>query len=1690
MFYGIFFSLGTVRIYLMRISSLQNQGRMRSSIPMQAYAQTPPVGLQLHAPQQTSCNRVPSPTAQGLLLYYAQQSVSNQQNNHQSNQQSHVLWNGQSSSQPVSSSCNLQSRPRPQTWFTDSQNGLLLRSSTCVGSSLPNGQVAPLPAAQHGPSTQNLSHHPQTLNRHTVPQQNYNMPHLHNVSNTNVPWFPSNYSNPSSATEQNKLTHQSVLPQYQSLNEHHNRMQIAHQPAAQPQQTDRSAQILHNQAQQKIHNNQAQITGGKGNGALYNSVNHFPATSQRLITPSQPSNYSQQTGQSHASYNGNHAQHSSQIQHQPSPYRTETNSSGYGHLKHSENKHQNLQSHPSPPYPEQRRKQRKNQSSALRLPQDNFQDQTSLQQCNTTLDSGHQSQTCHPTVSAIQGNTWPQESNDASAGLPRSSQVTISSDTPTRGVPPLKLINCLVGKYKAPAQRHVTNPLPCLKASFTTQGQTPSHITPNASYPQTPESTPCCSALATLHSKILQRISSKQTSVKRTAILKENEHALGNQLKAPHGQSFEGMQNRRLQLDSNIERKDEQNGNNCHGEVQYGEDVAESLELVRALQKMYRQFHKAVAVVPPISQQPPSPEKNDHVPTSADDSLPFKIDAVCTLVKEGKNVEQESNAPSLPKETIKELLQLFSIPDPETQEPNKPEDGSTVDSLIPDTQSTDIPQSQIDSSTSQDPVCSTVSTSKSAEDHNEVQTGQSNGNMFDVSKIQVLNFTPKKFIEFVKILENTTEGSVKEPVADVKKCLLDLYWDGSVINLVKQIQTVTEEISGFSTEVSIKEMQTAVFHYLKPELLMMLEHGYHILKDDTNLPAEDFTSSWLNIDGQPADVDSVLSEPILDFNFTDYALHGSFNALDIYSEFEPSTKVIPPTTDCQDDQMINKELANTQVCESKSTDKVSSTQEASKKQEDENLEKHQQQDVNMNPEESVDANEIADTLTESETECEQVCGDASENITSSEMVEQSYLSNDDSSNDSQLIELSLLSSDDARTIFKEYSGSDLQKEPCQDEAKGSTTSDNKSNEFCNSTNQIKFTCPHVTYIDWNGDDFCPRCWEETPLLDLDLEEALFSPKAFSSTPNKEDHHNHSCSPQCGKPDSNCTVLSEGSSIADSSTPKVFEGTISEPDPNPCNAVESCTPLSGKSPVEELHSPVCTESVSFTMPVEEQVCETNSSKGPKLPKALSYAQNLVIAEQTKTPRDEVSPPKSLPCKKFKLTKTTAIPPEDDLFTAGIVTTKASTPKPHSNDLDVTPAEGDQNCKDERKERGEVRRSPIKLKMNAQCTQSGTPDPNVIVSSETSSVSSNPSTYGVNMSITEPDPNLGDSVQNSNSPSAKSPDKEAHRLVGSEIVRVTLSVEQVCEANSWSRTELSKTPAQNIEQKRPVILSHTKTSREKNSPPRYPPCKRVKVTNTVSIHAEDDLFAPDIVVKKASSPIQHPSDPTVTPAKNNQYCKYERKERGEERKSPIMLKLQRMQHSGPTKTDSHGKWYKPSVTSQMPNVTPQPKSSDPNKEEELGKTKQTGQNKEKLRFSLYGFSNGNRNRIVHQCSRTKSSTAPAYVTISNSLETAQSYTDAPSAKQKVYSQWSSTFVETKKDTSSHKKHQKPVKADLKSRTPALKRLVQDRFAMKEKQSTKDLRHKQSAEDFIVEQEAKRSKCNTADENLDTQTTTVLM
>ncbi|KAK2832182.1 hypothetical protein Q7C36_015644 [Tachysurus vachellii] len=1292
----------------------------------------------------------------------------------------------------------------------------------------------------------------------------------------------------------------------------------------------------------------------------------------------------------------NQVQYSSQTHHQPPVYRTENNSASYALLNNPPSYSSNTIHH----FVNQN--QRINQSAELGLP--HVQPQIQQQHCSTK----------QATVPAIQRN---KQSQDLQLNNPvnRSSQV-ISSNKPTRTSPSsysepnlnYTKVNVQATQEKQstqmPSQKHGTRPQ-----------QKQSHIPTNEGYSKTPESAHY-SAYPTLHSKNIQRVTDHQTPVQRTEILKEND-VLGNQVTVSDVPRFDGIQSRGTQTDLKTERKVGCESNR-HGEVQYIEDINENLELIIAQQKVLQQSRKAVAVVPPISQQVPGPEKKDCGTTSSDDSLPFKIDAVWSLDKDAKNVDQDPNAQNQPKEITEELLQVYSVP----QECNKHEDESTVKSLIADTPSSDDSLSKMGSNTSQDPVCATVSAPEAPEERNSVETDESNCNRVDLSEVEVLKFTVVNFKNWVKFSESQLESNIKEPVADLEKHLVDLYWDGNAQNILKQLHVLLADFSSLSSHLSRKEVHTAVFQYLQPKDLLKLEHGYHILKNDTNIPTEEFRSSWLNVDGQTADIENILAEPILELNLTDYALLVGHNTLNAYSESEPSTKVSDAETHCHKDKATTKELANSQLCDSKSLDKIY-TQEPSKKREDENL-KHQQQNQNLNPEESEDSNETADTLSKiSRTECEQVCGDARKELgtskTYSESVEQADLLNEaDSSNDPKLIELSLLSSDDTRTISKEQTGCDWQKEPsqlCQDETTVLVIPDSESKDFCNSGKPIKFTCHHVADSKRDVENFCPRCWEETPLLDL--EEALHSPEEsipnMRSPPQQYDQsqYDQSCNPHSDNAVQFESGLPESSSIAGSPTSKddVSEVTFSEPEFNPGDTVEC--------PAPNIEKPV-------------------------------------VPAQTKIPTDEVSPWKNRPHKKLKLSKQEK-KTVDELFTAD---EKANSKNIHPSDLTVTLAEDDQKCCDERKET-EGRKTPIKQKIQLNASEPDKQDLNVNMCSESSSNSSIPSAYRVNMSLEDPDTDLGDSKQSSNLPikeselSDTSPDKEAHEQVPSEGVNLTVpNVAQVCEAQSL---------LQKIEKRKTDILSPTTASKQKYSSPRYPPYKKVKVNRTISAPAEDDLFTPDIVVKKASSS----SDLNVNPSEDVQHhFKDERNKKGEERKSSV---THRNQHSGQITTDAHGKLTTVSVKSQVINDMFQPKrptvaaNSNGNNKKILGNTQPTGQSegKKNMKFALYGFNNGNGRMVQQQFfNRTKSSTAPVYITVSCTNETSQSYKeDTLSAKQKVYSQWSNTFVETKKSTSSHKKRQNGVKGELDSMMKALKRHRKEISAIREKQPTGGLKQK---------------------------------
>ncbi|KAI5618038.1 hypothetical protein C0J50_22627 [Silurus asotus] len=1021
-----------------------------------------------------------------------------------------------------------------------------------------------------------------------------------------------------------------------------------------------------------------------------------------------------------------------------------------------------------------------------------------------------------------------------------SSQVTMSSSIPTsNSYFQASLMDLLTEKEnpQVPPQRHDPSPVSCLEARFATQSQTLSHITTKAISTQSTVS----GSYSSVPAKSKESRSSK------------------NQLNLDV-QSSEGLW-QESNSETTLQRNDGPKSSDGLEEAQHTKNVAKHQELFAAWQKVVLQSHKAVAVVPPISQQVPSPDMNIE-------SIPFKTDQVS-----GKIVE--SNAPSLPKH----------------------KNESTVDTIIPEIQSTGVAQSNI---SSQNSVCSTASTSKSPGDHSEGNGAKSNGDLFHLSEVRVGTFTQNSFLCLLKHFENT-KGTLKKPVADLEKCLLDLYWGGGKRNVLKRAQTFLGEYINLLSALSTKEIETAVFQYLQHKDLIKLAPHYHILKDDTILPTDEFRSSWLNLDGQPADIEKMLAEPVIDFNLPSYAVQEGFNTLDLNSE--PTT-----STDCQND---DKEISNVMVCESESTDKITN------KQGDESLEDHQVQSRSL--EQSFQSDEITDPLNESimEAECEQVCRDAGKQTSSSfEMIEQGDLSIDfDFSKDPQTFQHLLLSSDADETSLK---GCNLKKESshlCQVEIpEVSGTPDNGANAFSSSANRIKFTCPHVTENDLDSEPFCSRCWEETPLLDLDLEEALFSPEPRTTEVQS------------------------------------FEGIVSEPG----DATESCSSLGDESAVK------CTESVHITMPIEEQVCETNSSVAPELPEAPSPAPNIktpVVPEQPQTQSGDISPL----CNKSKPTKTA----EDAFCTTDIEAVKTSSPKPHPNG---------QNIEDEPTEKGELRKSSIKWKtqMNAPSSPSDKQDPN-----------------------------------------------------GNEWSSSNYSSTSTCESNI-------RKPDCSPDASEPIEANMTKSSSGKVSPPKYPQ-KKIKVFKTVSVPTLDELFTPDIVVKKASAPKPHSDDLSVSSTKDDQGCKDKRVKRGEN-KSPITLKKQ---GSGQTNEDTCQK--QTPVKFQVLNGTPR-KNAGPNQDK-------TGQNKATKKLALYGLHKSNRKRREvhhHQCfNRVTLSTAPAYITLSNSPKSTKSYTDTPSAKQKVYDEWSSKFFpDTKKKRK--KQQKKSEKVELKSRIQALKRnLVEKQF-----------------------------------------------
>ncbi|XP_016121438.1 uncharacterized protein [Sinocyclocheilus grahami] len=263
--------------------------------------------------------------------------------------------------------------------------------------------------------------------------------------------------------------------------------------------------------------------------------------------------------------------------------------------------------------------------------------------------------------------------------------------------------------------------------------------------------------------------------------------------------------------------------------IQYSTDAADCLEVVFALQKAAQQTHKAIAIVPPIYQQiSNAAPMADTSPKKADSPL-LKIDSVWSLV-------EESNKQKTVNDKLSESSSQMA------QQNNKSLENATANNMAdPDT-------------------CS----ASPVECQNDVQQSDcdSDGPSFDVSSVPVIEYTLEKLMELVKSIEmKELSAGYPEKSQSILERILKLYWNGKASNMLEPLKSLREALQ-LSIEYA-KDYGSVVFKSIETENLKKLAHC-NILKHETYSWSEEFRSSWLNVDGQPADIEKVLSEPLLD----------------------------------------------------------------------------------------------------------------------------------------------------------------------------------------------------------------------------------------------------------------------------------------------------------------------------------------------------------------------------------------------------------------------------------------------------------------------------------------------------------------------------------------------------------------------------------------------------------------------------------------------------------------------------------------------------------------------------------------------------------------------------------------------------------------------------------------------------------
>ncbi|XP_016390794.1 uncharacterized protein LOC107725890 [Sinocyclocheilus rhinocerous] len=318
--------------------------------------------------------------------------------------------------------------------------------------------------------------------------------------------------------------------------------------------------------------------------------------------------------------------------------------------------------------------------------------------------------------------------------------------------------------------------------------------------------------------------------------------------------------------------------------IQYSTDPADCLEVVFALQKAAQQIHKAIAIVPPISQQIINTAPTADTSPKKAESPPLKIDCVWSLV-------EESNE----QKTVNDKLSESSS---QTAEQDNKSLENTTESNIADPD-----------------ACS----ASRVECQNDVQQSDcdSSNPSFDLSNVPVIDHTLEKLMDLAKSLEMTELlAGYPEYSESVLERIVKLYWNGKASNMLEPLKSFGEVLH--LSIIYAKDYGSVVFKGIETENLKKLAHC-NILKKEMYSSSEEFRSSWLNVDGQPADIEKVLSEPQLDDatvfkatpqTFSDNTVVASaslgVNSLTDMPEVSSEEKSVNPHTSSPTDLFIQK----------------------------------------------------------------------------------------------------------------------------------------------------------------------------------------------------------------------------------------------------------------------------------------------------------------------------------------------------------------------------------------------------------------------------------------------------------------------------------------------------------------------------------------------------------------------------------------------------------------------------------------------------------------------------------------------------------------------------------------------------------------------------------------------------------------